>query len=48
MFAEWIEKIDGILWGWPLIALLFVTHLIMTVRTGFIQKELFTAIKLSR
>lgn len=47
MFAEWIEKIDGILWGWPLIALLFVTHLIMTVRTGFIQKELFTAIKLS-
>lgn len=46
-FAEIISKIDGILWGWPLIILLFGTHLFMTVRTGFIQKDIFKAIKLS-
>ncbi|MCR5235775.1 MAG: sodium:alanine symporter family protein [Lachnospiraceae bacterium] len=46
-FAEIIGKIDGILWGWPLIILLFGTHLFMTVRTGFVQKDIFKAIKLS-
>lgn len=30
-----------------MIILLFGTHLFMTVRTGFIQKKTFTAIKLS-
>jgi AGCS family alanine or glycine:cation symporter len=47
MFAEIIEKIDSVLWGWPLIILLFGTHIFMTVRTGFIQKDIFKAIKLS-
>ncbi|MBR3357411.1 MAG: sodium:alanine symporter family protein [Solobacterium sp.] len=47
MFASIIDTIDGFLWGWPLITLLFATHLIMTVRTGFIQKDIFKAIKLS-
>ena len=46
-FAQLIEKIDGFLWGWPLIILLFGTHLYMTARTGFIQKDIFKAIKLS-
>ena len=46
-FAEIISKIDGFLWGWPLIILLFGTHLFMTVRTGFIQKDIFKAIRLS-
>jgi len=47
MFADIIEKIDGFVWGWPLILLLFGTHLFMTVRTGFIQKDIFKAIKMS-
>ena len=46
-FSEIIEKIDGFLWGWPLIILLFGTHIFMTFRTGFIQKDIFKAIKLS-
>ncbi len=47
MFAEIIDKIDSFVWGWPLILLLFGTHLFMTVRTGFIQKDIFKAIKMS-
>jgi alanine or glycine:cation symporter, AGCS family len=38
--AEWV-------WGVPLIALLFGTHLFLTWRTGFIQRHLGRAIKLS-
>jgi AGCS family alanine or glycine:cation symporter len=47
MFAEIISKIDGFLWGWPLIIALFGTHIFMTIRTGFIQKDIFKAIKMS-
>ena len=46
-FASIIESIDNWLWGVPLIALLFGTHIFMTIRTGFVQKDLFKAIKLS-
>ena len=46
-FAQLIGKLDSILWGWPLILLLFGTHIFMTIRTGFIQKDIFKAIKLS-
>lgn len=45
--GELIKNLDALLWGWPLIILLFGTHLFMTVRTGFVQKEVFRAIKLS-
>ncbi len=45
--AEIIGKLDGILWGWPLIVLLFGTHIFMTSRTGFIQKDTFKAIRMS-
>ena len=47
MFAHIIDVIDTFLWGWPLIILLFGTHIFMTVRTGFVQKNIFKAIKLS-
>lgn len=47
MFAEIISKIDSFLWGWPLIIALFGTHIFMTIRTGFIQKDIFKAIKMS-
>ncbi len=45
--ADIIGKLDSFLWGWPLIILLFGTHIFMTIRTGFIQKDIFKAIKLS-
>ena len=47
MFAQIISTIDSFLWGWPLIILLFGTHIFMTIRTGFIQKDIFKAIKMS-
>lgn len=45
--GEIIHTLDSLLWGWPLILLLIGTHIFMTIRTGFIQKEVFNAIKLS-
>jgi AGCS family alanine or glycine:cation symporter len=40
----WINKY---LWGPPMIIILMGTHLFLTFRTGFIQRKIFTAIKLS-
>ena len=34
-----IYKVDGMVWGWGLIILLFGTHIYMTIRTGFIQRK---------
>ena len=46
--TDMINKIDGWVWGWWMIVLLFGTHLFMTIRTGFIQKYTITkGIKLS-
>lgn len=42
-----INFIDDMIWGWPMIIMLLGTHLFMTVRTGFIQRKIGTAIKLS-
>lgn len=42
-----ISKIDGVLWGWPLLILLFGTHLFLTFRLRFIQRYIGKAIKLS-
>ena len=43
-FFTWL---NGYLWGPPLLLLLFGTHLFMTARTGFIQRKIGLAIKLS-
>ncbi len=43
----WIEAGAGFVWGPWLVALLFGTHLFLTWRTGFIQRFLGRAIKLS-
>lgn len=45
--AALVSKIDGWLWGFPLIILLFGTHIFLTIRLGFIQRYTFKAIKLS-
>ncbi|MBI5625481.1 MAG: sodium:alanine symporter family protein [Elusimicrobia bacterium] len=42
-----LEKLSGWVWGPPLLILLCGTHLFLTVRTGFIQRFLVRAIKLS-
>ncbi len=47
MIVEIVTRISDLLWGWPLIIILFGTHIFMTIRTGFIQKDVFKAIKLS-
>lgn len=46
-FAKFAADLSGFVWGVPLIALLFGTHLFLTVRTGFIQRFLPRAIKIS-
>ncbi len=47
MLANAVTAVSDFLWGWPLIIILFGTHIFMTIRTGFIQKDVFKAIKLS-
>lgn len=46
-FGKIIATIDGWVWGWPLLILLFGTHLFLTFRLKFIQRHIGTAIKLS-
>lgn len=45
--GTFIQTINGYLWGFPMIAFLFCTHILMTARTGFIQRRVFTGIRLS-
>lgn len=42
-----IAAINNVLWGPPMLILLFGTHLFMTVKTGIIQTKTFMGIKLS-
>jgi len=45
--SQAISDLSSAVWGLPLIALLFGTHLFLTVRTGFIQRFLPQAIRIS-
>jgi AGCS family alanine or glycine:cation symporter len=42
-----IKTLNNYLWGWPMLVLLFGTHLFLTVKLRFPQRYLFRAIKLS-
>lgn len=42
-----LSSIANLVWGIPLLVLLFGTHLFLTIRLGFIQKYIGQAIKLS-
>lgn len=42
-----INAVDEFMWGWFMIILLLGTHMFMTIRTKFIQRKTFKAIKLS-
>ena len=44
---ETLQAIDAFVWGPPMIVLLLGTHLFLTARTGFIQRKLPQAIRLS-
>ena len=44
---EMLEQIDAFVWGPAMIVLLLGSHLFLTFRTGFIQRKLPLAIKLS-
>jgi AGCS family alanine or glycine:cation symporter len=46
-FAKFAADLSGFIWGVPLIVLLFGTHVFLTFRTGFIQRHLVKAIKIS-
>lgn len=42
-----VTKVNDVLWGPPMLILLFGTHIFMTLRTGIIQRKTFKGIKLS-
>ena len=42
-----IKNLDGLIWGLPMILLLFGAHIFLTVRTGIIQRKTFLGIRLS-
>jgi AGCS family alanine or glycine:cation symporter len=41
-----VSRINGVVWGWPMIILLFGTHIFLTIRLRFIQRYIGTAFKL--
>ena len=46
--VDFINNLDGFVWGWWMIILLLGTHIFMTIRTGFIQRKTISkGIKLS-
>ena len=42
-----VDSVNSVLWDYLMIILLMGAHLFLTIRTGFIQKKTFKAIKLS-
>lgn len=42
-----INSVDEFIWGWFMIILLLGTHIFMTIRTRFVQRKTFKAIRLS-
>lgn len=42
-----MSEIAGAIWGWPMVILLLGTHIFLTIRLKFPQKNIFKAIKLS-
>lgn len=44
---KWLVAASELLWGYPLVVLLLGTHIYLTIRLGFIQRYMGTAIRLS-
>lgn len=47
LFQDILNTINDILWGYPMIILLFGTHIYLSIRMKFPQRKIFTAIRLS-
>lgn len=45
--AKHLDTVSGYVWGYPLLILLFGTHIFLTFRLKFIQQYIFTAIRIS-
>lgn len=45
--SDLFANLSALLWGWPMIILLLGTHLFLTIRLRFPQRQLLTAIRLS-
>lgn len=45
--SNFINGVDSFLWGWFMIILLMGTHIFITIRTRFVQRKTFKAIRLS-
>ncbi|MDR1773259.1 MAG: sodium:alanine symporter family protein [Clostridioides sp.] len=41
-FSDFMNWLNGLVWGWPMIILLLGTHIYLTIRTGFIQVHSIT------
>lgn len=46
-FQDFVARLSGALWGWPMIILLLGTHLYLTFRLKFPQRMIFRGIRLS-
>jgi len=46
-FHALVSLVDDFIWGWPMLILLFGTHLYLTFRLRFIQRYIWLAIRLS-
>lgn len=45
MIAAIVDKLNGLLWGVPMIIFLFGAHLFLTYKTKFVQRKVFLGIK---
>lgn len=45
--SNFLNTADSFIWGWFMIILLLGTHIFITIRTRFVQRKTFKAIKLS-
>jgi len=46
-FENMLNRASDLVWSWPLIVLLFGTHIYLTIRLKFIQRHIVRAIKIS-
>ena len=46
-FNNFVTAINGVVWGPIMLVLLIGTHVLLTIRTKFIQRKTFTGVKLS-
>ena len=37
LFSQWVDKVDGWVWGWVLIVLILAVGVLLTARSGFVQ-----------